>query len=116
MLADVGARVSINGDCIEHVVEGVIKYRPTPVDMAAALGMRRGAYYRRIKADNYPDAEDLRRIGQAFNIDPVWLQTAFGLIAPNTAGDGYVAIADPQTIADRQSKQLIPAADLPGLG
>lgn len=80
------SRTDVNGDSLEYVLWGLIKRRPTRDEMAHALGLGPGAYHRRIKKTDYPNAEDLRRIAAAFNLDPVSLQIRFGLIDENTGG------------------------------
>jgi hypothetical protein len=46
-----------------------------------ALGISSSTYYRRIKEDDYPDAEELRRVAERFNLSFPDLQVRFGLMS-----------------------------------
>jgi len=46
-----------------------------------ALGISSSTYYRRIKEDDYPDAEELRRVADRFNLSFPDLQVRFGLMS-----------------------------------
>ena len=117
-------RTDIEGNSLEHFLEGKLKYRPTPPQIWAALGLQKGAYYRRIHADDYPNAEELRRIAEGFALDPVDLLLQFGLIA--TEGEGGFIAVDPTRLTRRGGvqgvlqwtplRELTPNMGMPGLG
>lgn len=46
-----------------------------------ALGISSSTYYRRIKEHNYPDAEELRRVADRFDLSYPDLQIRFGLMS-----------------------------------
>jgi hypothetical protein len=46
-----------------------------------ALGVSSSTYYRRIKEQDYPDAEELRRVADRFNLSYPDLQIRFGLMS-----------------------------------
>lgn len=90
-----------HGYSIQFVLEELLKYRPTAEEMMDALDVNRGAYYRLIKRAEYPDAEHLRKIGDHFGIDPVYLQERFGLIRRDEFG-GYVGGSHPTTATRKE--------------
>ena len=46
-----------------------------------ALGVSSSTYYRRIKEEDYPNAEELRRVADRFNLSYPDLQIRFGLMS-----------------------------------
>lgn len=50
-------------------------------DIYDALGVSSSTYYRRIKDDEYPNAEELRRVSDAFDLSYPDLQIQFGLMS-----------------------------------
>jgi hypothetical protein len=46
-----------------------------------ALGVSSSTYYRRIKEDDYPNAEELRRVADRFGLSYPDLQVRFGLMS-----------------------------------
>ena len=50
-------------------------------DIYDALGTSSSTYYRRIKEDDYPNAEELRRVADRFNLNYPDLQIQFGLMS-----------------------------------
>jgi hypothetical protein len=46
-----------------------------------ALGISSSTYYRRIKEDDYPNAEELRKVADRFNLSYPDLQVRFGLMS-----------------------------------
>ena len=46
-----------------------------------ALGVSSSTYYRRIKEDDYPHAEELRLVAERFNLSYPDLQVRFGLVS-----------------------------------
>jgi hypothetical protein len=98
-------------------------------DIYDALGTSSSTYYRRIKEDDYPNAEELRRVADRFNLNYPDLQIQFGLMsrqevwhyiesAPFTAGSvGTVTETGTQTQTTRPPKlaDLKPRQDAPPL-
>jgi hypothetical protein len=99
-------------------------------DIYDALGTSSSTYYRRIKEDDYPNAEELRRVADRFNLNYPDLQIQFGLMsrqevwhyiesAPFTAGRGVGTGTgtETQTKSTRHPKMadLKPRQDAPPL-
>jgi hypothetical protein len=99
-------------------------------DIYDALGTSSSTYYRRIKEDDYPNAEELRRVADRFNLNYPDLQIQFGLMsrqevwhyiesAPFTAvgGVGTGTGTEKQTKSTRHPKMadLKPRQDAPPL-
>jgi hypothetical protein len=99
-------------------------------DIYDALGTSSSTYYRRIKEDDYPNAEELRRVADRFNLNYPDLQIQFGLMsrqevwhyiesAPFTAGGGVGTGTgtETQTKSTRHPKMadLKPRQDAPPL-
>lgn len=47
-----------------------------------ALGISSSTYYRRMRASDYPDAEELRKVATRFGLSFADLQVRFGLLNP----------------------------------
>ncbi|HZQ32576.1 MAG TPA: helix-turn-helix transcriptional regulator [Mycobacterium sp.] len=62
---------------LDYLLDGDIEAK----DIYDALGVSSSTYYRRIKEDNYPDAEELRRVADRFNLSYPDLQVRFGLMS-----------------------------------
>jgi hypothetical protein len=62
---------------LDYLLDGDIEAR----EIYGALGVSSSTYYRRIKEDDYPDAEELRRVAAAFNLSYPDLQIRFGLMS-----------------------------------
>ena len=74
----------------ERSLEQWLAYWARPhklADIEAALGVSHSTYYDRRKADDFPDAEELRRIAETFGFDPVDLMIEFDLVDPEGSGD-----------------------------
>jgi hypothetical protein len=99
-------------------------------DIYDALGTSSSTYYRRIKEDDYPNAEELRRVADRFNLNYPDLQIQFGLMsrqevwhyiesAPFNAGRGVGTGTgtETQTKSTRHPKMadLKPRQDAPPL-
>jgi hypothetical protein len=88
-----------------------------------ALGVSSSTYYRRIKEDNYPDAEELRRVADRFNLSYPDLQVRFGLMSHEEVqsylDSGVFAVTTTRqaTITRRPAKlsELAPRPDAPPL-
>ena len=84
-------------------------------DIYDALGTSSSTYYRRIKEDDYPNAEELRRVADRFNLNYPDLQIQFGLMsreevwnyiesAPFTSGTATGTLTE----VERQAKTTRP--------
>ena len=51
--------------------------------MASALGIRPSNYARRKDQDDFPSFEELTRLGEHFDINPLVLQISFGFLPPD---------------------------------
>lgn len=93
-----------------------------------ALGISSSTYYRRIKESDYPDAEELRRVADRFELSYPDLQIRFGLMSRQevwhyveSAPFTVTTAAPPaqQTAADTRRRQklsqLSPRPDAPPL-
>jgi transcriptional regulator with XRE-family HTH domain len=88
-----------------------------------ALGVSSSTYYRRIKENDYPDAEELRRVADAFGLSFPDLQVRFGLMTHQEVRSYFesapvtVATVRELTTTTRRAKltELKPRQDAPPL-
>lgn len=62
---------------LDYLLDGEVEAR----EIYEALGISSSTYYRRIKEGHYPDAEELRRVADRFNLSYPDLQVRFGLMS-----------------------------------
>ena len=62
---------------LDYLLDGDIDAK----DIYDALGISSSTYYRRIKEDDYPNAEELRRVADRFALSYPDLQIQFGLMS-----------------------------------
>ena len=62
---------------LDYLLDGDIDAK----DIYDALGTSSSTYYRRIKEDSYPDAEELRRVSDRFGLSYPDLQIRIGLMS-----------------------------------
>jgi hypothetical protein len=62
---------------LDYLLDGDIDAK----DIYDALGISSSTYYRRIKDDDYPNAEELRRVADTFHLSYPDLQVQFGLMS-----------------------------------
>jgi hypothetical protein len=62
---------------LDYLLDGDVEAK----DIYDALGVSSSTYYRRIKEDDYPGAEELRRVADRFNLSYPDLQVRFGLMS-----------------------------------
>jgi hypothetical protein len=62
---------------LDYLLDGDIDAK----DIYDALGISSSTYYRRIKDDDYPNAEELRRVADIFHLSYPDLQVQFGLMS-----------------------------------
>ena len=88
-----------------------------------ALAVSSSTYYRRIKEDDYPNAEELRLVADRFNLSYPDLQVRFGLMSHHEvrsyveSGPLAVATVRDATLTRRAPKlsELKPRSDAPPL-
>ena len=88
-----------------------------------ALAVSSSTYYRRIKEDDYPNAEELRLVADRFNLSYPDLQVRFGLMSHHEvrsyveSGPLAVATVRDATLTRRRPKlsELKPRSDAPPL-
>lgn len=61
---------------LDYLLDGEVEAN----EIYEALGISSSTYYRRIKDDDYPNAEELRRVADRFNLSYPDLQVRFGLM------------------------------------
>ena len=62
---------------LDYLLDGDVEAK----DIYDALGTSSSTYYRRIKEADYPDAEELRRVADRFDLSYPDLQIRFGLMS-----------------------------------
>src|ERR1700682_3519233 len=62
---------------LDYLLDGEIEAK----EIYDALGISSSTYYRRIKEDDYPNAEELRRVADRLNLSYPDLQVRFGLMS-----------------------------------
>jgi hypothetical protein len=62
---------------LDYLLDGDVEAK----DIYDALGISSSTYYRRIKETDYPDAEELRRVADRFDLSYPDLQIKFGLMS-----------------------------------
>jgi hypothetical protein len=62
---------------LDYLLDGDVEAK----DIYDALGISSSTYYRRIKEVDYPDAEELRRVADRFDLSYPDLQVRFGLMS-----------------------------------
>jgi hypothetical protein len=62
---------------LDYLLDGDVEAK----DIYDALGTSSSTYYRRIKEADYPDAEELRRVADRFDLSYPDLQIKFGLMS-----------------------------------
>jgi hypothetical protein len=62
---------------LDYLLDGDVEAK----DIYDALGISSSTYYRRIKEQDYPDAEELRRVSDRFALSYPDLQIRFGLMS-----------------------------------
>src|ERR1700736_3272431 len=88
-----------------------------------ALGVSSSTYYRRIKETDYPNAEELRRVADRFDLSYPDLQVRFGLMSHHEvrsymeSGPLAVATVGEATMTRRRARmsELTPRSDAPPL-
>jgi hypothetical protein len=74
-------RTDENGRQLKALLDYLLDGEVEAKDIYDALGISSSTYYRRIKEDDYPDAEELRRVADGLNLSYPDLQVRFGLMS-----------------------------------
>jgi hypothetical protein len=119
-------RTDENGRQLKALLDYLLDGEIDAKDIYDALGISSSTYYRRIKDDDYPNAEELRRVADTFSLSYPDLQIQFGLMslqevwtyiesAPFTATAVKEATKQAQTTRYPKLSELSPRADAPPL-
>jgi hypothetical protein len=74
-------RTDENGRQLKALLDYLLDGEIDAKDIYDALGSSSSTYYRRIKEDDYPNAEELRRVADRFALSYPDLQIQFGLMS-----------------------------------
>ncbi len=74
-------RTDENGKQLKALLDYLLDGEVEAKEIYDALGTSSSTYYRRIKEDDYPNAEELRRVADRFNLSYPDLQVRFGLMS-----------------------------------
>jgi hypothetical protein len=114
-------RTDENGRQLKALLDYLLDGDVDAKDIYDALGVSSSTYYRRIKEQGYPDAEELRRVADRFGLSYPDLQVRFGLMSHEEVL-GYfesagVAVATVETRRVRRPKlsEMQPRQDAPPL-
>jgi hypothetical protein len=119
-------RTDENGRQLKALLDYLLDGEIDAKDIYDALGTSSSTYYRRIKEDDYPNAEELRRVADRFALSYPDLQIQFGLMsrqevwsyiesAPFAATAVQDAVKTKQTTRPPKLSELKPRADAPPL-
>lgn len=75
------ARTDENGRQLKALLDYLLDGEVEAKDIYDALGISSSTYYRRIKEPDYPNAEDLQRVAERFDLSYPDLQVRFGLMS-----------------------------------
>lgn len=97
-------RTDENGRQLKALLDYLLDGEIDSKDLFDALGVSSSTYYRRIKETDYPNAEELRRVADRFELSYPDLQVQFGLMSRQEVWN-YVRAAesDPPGGATRQA-------------
>ena len=74
-------RTDENGRQLKALLDYLLDGEIDAKDIYDALGISSSTYYRRIKEEDYPNAEELRRVADRFALSYPDLQIQFGLMS-----------------------------------
>ena len=74
-------RTDENGRQLKALLDYLLDGEVDAKDIYDALGVSSSTYYRRIKEEDYPNAEELRRVADRFGLSYPDLQVRFGLMS-----------------------------------
>ena len=119
-------RTDENGRQLKALLDYLLDGENDAKDIYDALGISSSTYYRRVKEDDYPNAEELRRVADRFALSYPDLQIQFGLMsrqevwsyiesAPFTMTAVQEAVQTKQTTRPPKLSEMKPRADAPPL-
>ena len=116
-------RTDENGKQLKALLDYLLDGEVEAKEIYDALGTSSSTYYRRIKEDDYPNAEELRRVADRFDLSYPDLQVRFGLMSRQEvrsymeSAPFTVATVQQPTITRRLPKlsELKPRQDAPPL-
>jgi hypothetical protein len=119
-------RTDENGRQLKALLDYLLDGEIDAKDIYDALGISSSTYYRRIKEDDYPNAEELRRVADRFALSYPDLQIQFGLMsrqevwsyvesAPFATTTVQDAVQTKKSTRPPKLSELKPRADAPPL-
>ena len=119
-------RTDENGRQLKALLDYLLDGEIDAKDIYDALGISSSTYYRRVKDADYPNAEELRRVADRFNLSYPDLQIQFGLMsrqevwsylesAPFTMTTVKEKVSQSQTTRPPRLSELKPREDAPPL-
>jgi hypothetical protein len=119
-------RTDENGRQLKALLDYLLDGEIDAKDIYDALGTSSSTYYRRIKEDDYPNAEELRRVADRFALSYPDLQIQFGLMsrqevwsyiesAPFTVTAVQDTVETNRTTRPPKLSEMKPRADAPPL-
>ena len=114
-------RTDENGRQLKALLDYLLDGEVDAKNIYDALGVSSSTYYRRIKEEGYPDAEELRRVADRFALSYPDLQVRFGLMSHQEVASYFeaanVALATVETRRVRPMKlsEMKPRQDAPPL-
>jgi hypothetical protein len=100
---DLVPRTDENGKQLKALLDYLLDGEVDAKDIYDALGTSSSTYYRRIKDNDYPNAEELRRVADRFDLSYPDLQVRFGLMSRQEVWN-YMEAA-PLTVATVQQEK-----------
>jgi hypothetical protein len=114
-------RTDENGRQLKVLLNYVLDGEVEAQEVYEALGISSSTYYRRIKDDDFPNAEELRQVADRFGLSYPDLQVRFGLMSREEVEQYIesrpfsVATAKKTTPAPAKLSELVQRADAPPL-
>ena len=107
-------RTDENGRQLKALLDYLLDGENDAKDIYDALGISSSTYYRRIKEDDYPNAEELRRVADRFALSYPDLQIQFGLMSRQEVWS-YIESAPFAMTAVKDAVQTKQSTRLPNL-
>jgi transcriptional regulator with XRE-family HTH domain len=82
-------RTDENGRHLGALLNYLMDGRVTNQQVSEALGMSSSAYYRRVKQDDFPNADELHKLSDAFGLSFTDLQVRLGFVTREDL-EGYI--------------------------
>jgi hypothetical protein len=119
-------RTDENGRQLKALLDYLLDGEIDAKDIYDSMGISSSTYYRRIKEDDYPNAEELRRVADRFALSYPDLQIQFGLMsrqevwsyvesAPFATTTVQDAVQTKKSTRPPKLSELKPRADAPPL-